>query len=101
MQTQIVLRKIASAAVYLAELLDATGMDGDPSTDRRAVALRALKIKSDAMITVGVHIFKQRRSFADVQHHDVDIPGVENVAESGTAPAFQPQGSQDRVLRDL
>src|SRR5713101_6529785 len=101
MQAQIVLRKIASAAVYLAELLDAAGMDGDPSTDRRAVALCALKVKFGAMITVGVHIFKQRRSFPDVQHHDVHIAGVKDVAESGTAPAFQRQGLKTGFLRDL
>src|SRR5229473_1171248 len=101
MQAQIVLRKIASAAVYLAELLDATGMDGDPSTDRRAVALCALKVKFDAMITVGVHIFKQRRSFANVQHHDVHIAGVEDVSESGAAPAFQRQGLKTGFLRDF
>ncbi len=53
------------------------------------------------MIAVGVHILKQRRSFANVQHHDVHIAGVEDVAESGAAPAFQRQASQASFLRDL
>src|SRR6266436_1796917 len=60
MKAQIVLRKITSAPVDFAKLLDACGPNRYAGADRRAIALGADELEQNAMKPVRIPILEER-----------------------------------------
>src|SRR6267154_3736576 len=98
MQAQIVLRKITSAPVDFAKLLDASGANRYAGADRRAIAFRADELEQNAMKSVRIPILEERGRLADVKQQNVDVASVEDVTESCAAPRLQGQLLQARLL---
>src|SRR5712692_3243098 len=84
-EAQIVLREVTSTAADFAELLYARGANGHARADRSAIAFGADQLEEDAVIAVGVHVFQERGRLVHVQKEDVDVAGVEDVAEGSAA----------------
>src|ERR1700682_4977221 len=84
-----------------AELLEASRTDRDARPNGGAIAFGALEIKQNAMVTVSVHVLEKRRSFADIEHDNIDVAGVEDVAEGGAAAALHRKAGQARFLGDF
>src|ERR1700675_1462484 len=99
-EAQIVLREVTSSAADFAELLHSCGANGYARTDSGTIALRANQLKQHAMITVGIHIFKERRWFANVEKQHVNIASIENVTERGAAPRMKRQRGETSFLGD-
>ena len=88
MEAEIVLGEVAAAAADFGDLADAGGMDGDASADGGTIAFCADQFEEDAVIGIVVLVEKERGRFADVDEDDVDVAGVEDVAESSAAARF-------------
>jgi hypothetical protein len=88
MQAEIVLGEIAPSAADFADLADARGEDGYAGADGGAIAFCADEFEEDAVIGGGVLVEEKGGRFADVEEHDVDIAGVEDVAEGCAAAGF-------------
>src|ERR1700688_1477324 len=101
MQAKIVLGEITNAAVHFVELLYAGGVNGVAGTDGRAIAFCADELEKHAVIGGAVSVEKDGRRFADVEDYDVDISGVEDVAESGAATGLERHGLQAGFLGDF
>src|SRR5260370_23843866 len=101
MQAQIVLRKITSAPVDFAKLLDASGANRYAGADRRAIALRANELEQNAVKSVRIPILEERGRLADVKQQNVDVAGVEDVTESRAAPRLQGQVLQPCLFRNF
>src|SRR5439155_17323339 len=86
MLTEIVLRKITSAATNLAELTNARGKNCDARADRSAVALGADQLEQHAVIGVRGAIDQQCRRPADVEDGYVHAAVIVDISES-SAPA--------------
>ncbi len=93
--------EITSSAAYFTELFDAGSADGYARADRGAVTLGADKLEEHAMKAAGVHVFKKRRRIAHIQKQDVNIAGVEDVAESGAAAGVQWERGETGFLGHL
>src|SRR5258708_7820779 len=85
MQTKIVLRQVTAAAVDLVALRDAPGDDFDSCADCEAVALRSRQFETDPVAAIDALILQDHGSAVDIADHDVDIPGVEKIADGETA----------------
>ena len=101
MQTQIILRKVAGASAHFAELAQPAGLDGYAGPDRGSIAIGADQLEKYPMIAVAQGIHQQRRWFAEVQNHDVDISAVENIAKSRAPPRPRRCGSKTRLPGDF
>src|SRR6266581_4930631 len=100
-QTQIVLREVACATADFAELFNTRGTNRYTGADCSAVALRADELEEDAMIAAGVFIFEKRRRLAHVQEKDVNVAGVEDVAESSAPAGMKRQSGKAGFLGDF
>src|SRR5437879_8742023 len=65
-QTQVILRYVAATAAHFAKLLNTAGADGHARANCGAVALGANQLEQHAVVAVSIHVFEQRRGFADV-----------------------------------
>src|SRR5208282_1938399 len=88
METEIVLGEVARAAADFGDLADTGGLDGDAGSDGGAIALRADQFEEDAVIAIVVLVEEESGRLADVEEDDIDVAGVEDVAESGAAAGF-------------
>jgi len=84
-QAQVILRQVTASAAHLAELLNAGSLDGHASPDGGAIAFGSNQAEQDAVIAIVISVKEQRGRLSDVQQHDVDVPGIKNVAESRAA----------------
>src|SRR6202030_2001466 len=87
--------------MYFVELLYAGGVNGDAGADGGAIAFCADKLEEHAVIWGAVRVEKDGRWFADVEHDDVDISSVEDVAESGAATRLERHGLQAGFFGDF
>ena len=88
MEAEIVLGEIASAAADFGDLADAGSVNGDTGADGGSIAFCADEFQENAVIGGGVLVEEESGRFADVDENDVDVAGVEDIAESGAAARF-------------
>src|SRR5205807_4955841 len=86
---QVVLREIAAAAPNFIELHDSGGVNGDTRADGGTIALGSNQVKGNAVVAVAGLVDQQRRWLADVEHQNVHVAVVINVAKSSAAARFR------------
>src|SRR5258708_24049525 len=101
MKAQIILRKVTSAPVDFAELLDPCSVNRRARADRRAIAFCADEFEQNAMKPARIRILEKRGRFANVKQQDVDIAAVEDVTESRAATRLQGQVLHSCLLRNF
>jgi hypothetical protein len=82
---QVVLREIAGAGSNFIELHDLVGVNSDPRADGGTIALGSNQVKGNAVVAVAGLVDQQRRRLADVEHQNVHVAVVINVAKSSAA----------------
>src|SRR5579864_5165113 len=86
MEAKVVLGEVAAAAADFAELLNATGVNGDARPDGGAIAFCADQLEEHTVVPRAIGVEENGRRRANVEDDHVDVSGVEDVAESD-APA--------------
>ena len=64
-------------------------MNRYPRADRGFVALCPHKVEQHAVIRTVVSVEQKRRRLANIQHYDIHIAVVGDIAESRATPGFQ------------
>ena len=85
MDPQIILRKIAAAAVDLVGLRHAAGDDLDAGIEREPVALGAGQLEADPMASGDAVIAQNHRAAVDIADDDIHIAVIEEIAHSKSA----------------
>src|SRR5581483_512640 len=88
------LRDLAAASSYFAELLQLAGAYGYTRPDCCPVALASDQAEEDAMVRILTPVQQQAWSFTDIDQDHVHVAVVINIAESGATPRCQGQGCQ-------
>ena len=101
MEAQIVVRVVARLAEDRLRLRAATRRHAHDSAERRAVRRRAFELHLEPAVRPGVVVSEQRRRLVHVEHQDVDVAVVVDVAERGAAARVRrhrPRAAHERRL---
>src|ERR1700723_918820 len=80
MDSQVILRQVAAAAVDLVGLRDATRDDLDASIQRKSISLLSSEFKAHPVTTRNASVAQKHRRTVDIADHHIHVSVIKDIA---------------------
>src|SRR6266849_6327674 len=101
MDSQIVLREIASTAADLIHLNQVSGNGLHARVKRQPIALRSREFESDPVVILPAHVAKNHRFAVQILDHDVHTSIIEKIPEGRAAADLRHLNRRANLFADI